>query len=135
MDPPPDVEFHKSPRLLVWRPHGPLNESAVNGIIKFMGDEEATSNKPFHRFTDTSEIDAVDLNFRYIFHVSLFRRLSYSGRPPVKSAILATDATAVHYARMHALLTEGSSLKVKIFGAREDVAKWLKIPVEFIAGQ
>lgn len=135
MEPPPDVEFHESPRLLVWRPRGLLNESAVNGVIKFMGDEETISNKPFHRFTDTLEIDAVDLNFRYIFHISLFRRLSYSSRAPVKSAILATNATAAHYARMHALLTEGSPLKVKIFEAREEVAKWLGVPVELITPQ
>ena len=130
---PPDVEFHQNPRLLVWRPQGLLNENAVNGIIRFMGDEEAKSHKPFHRLTDTLNIQATDLNFRYIFHVSLFRRLSYSNRPPVKSAILVTDPAAAHYSRMHAILTQGSPLKVKIFKAREEVAKWLGVPIELIA--
>jgi hypothetical protein len=98
-----------------------------------MGDEEAKSHKPFHRLTDTLNIQATDLNFRYIFHVSLFRRLSYSNRPPVKSAILVTDPAAAHYSRMHAILTQGSPLKVKIFKAREEVAKWLGVPIELIA--
>ena len=33
----------------------------------------------------------IELNFRYVIQVSLHRRLSYKGRAPVKSAILATD--------------------------------------------
>jgi hypothetical protein len=34
---------------------------------------------------------------------------------------------------MHAILTQGSPLKVKIFKAREEVAKWLGVPIELIA--
>ena len=62
-----------------------------------LGRLEAASNEPFNRFTDTLAVDAIDLNFRYIFHVSLFRRLSYAGRPPVKSAILVANETAAQY--------------------------------------
>ncbi len=127
---PPHVLFHHDLRLMVWRPRGIINENAVNKIITFIGREEASSNKPFNRFTDTSAADAVDLNFRYIFHVSLFRRLSYLGRPPVKSAILATALTTAHYARVHALLTEGSPLKVCVFEDRDAAAKWLGVSLE-----
>jgi len=70
------------------------------------------------------------LNFRYIIHVSLFRRMSYAGRPPVKSAILATDLTAVHYGRLHAVLTQGSPIHVRVFQDRDVAAKWLGVPVE-----
>src|SRR4249920_925432 len=90
---PADVEFHKDIPLLIHRPRGLLNEAAVNKIIRVIGDLESSTNKPFHRFADTLEADAVDLNFHYILHVSLYRRLSYSGRPAVKTAILATDKT------------------------------------------
>jgi len=34
---------------------------------------------------------------------------------PVKSAILATDSTIVHYARLLILLTQGSTIKVRVF--------------------
>src|SRR6476646_7513085 len=110
---PPHVVFHHDLRLMTWRPRGTVNEKVVNKIITFLAQEEATADKPFNRFTDTLLVDAIDLNLRYIFHVSLFRRLSYAGRPAVKSAILATSQTTAHYARMHALLTQGSPLQVR----------------------
>ncbi len=90
------------------------------------------SGKPFNRFSDTLAVDAIDLNFRYIFHVALFRRLSYSGRPPVKSAILVRNEALARYSKMHALLTRGSPLKVKIFEEREAAAKWLGVPLDSI---
>ena len=127
---PPNVLFHQDLRLIVWRPRGLLNEKAVNTIIGFLGNLEATSDEPFNRFTDTLAVDAVDLNFKYIFHVSLFRRLSYAGRPPVKSAILVTNVTLAQYSKMHAILTQGSPLKVKIFEEREEAAKWLGVPLD-----
>ena len=130
MDFPPGIEFHEDIRLLVYRPRGLLNEASVNRIIKILGDLEATLENPFNRFTDTVEADAVDLNFRYIVHVSLFRRMSYAGRPPVKSAILATDSTAIHYARLHAVLTQGSPIHVRVFQDRDAVGKWLGVSAE-----
>ena len=127
---PPNVLFHQDLRLIVWRPRGVLNETAVNKIITVLGKLEAASNEPFNRFTDTLAVDAVDLNFRYIFHISLFRRLSYAGRPPVKSAILATTSTSAQYAKVHKLLTEGSPLKVRVFEVREEAAEWLGVSKE-----
>jgi hypothetical protein len=128
---PQDVQFDEKFRLLIWRPQGVVNESAVNKIIALLGDLEASASKPFNRFTDTSAADVADLTFRYIFHVSLFRRMSYSG-PPVKSAILATTETHVHYSRLHALLTQGSPIKVRIFQELDAAAKWLGAPADLL---
>src|SRR6266513_3220643 len=108
---PPDVEFHGDVRLLVWRPHGLVNKTAVNKIITVLGELETTLKEPFNRFADTVGADAVDLNFEYIIRVSLYRRSFYGKRPPVRSAILATDSTLAHYGRLHALLTQGSPIK------------------------
>src|SRR5437762_2521724 len=88
---PPNVVFHHDLRLMVWRPCGIVDEKALNKVITFMGREEAFSKQPFNRFTDALLVDKVELNFKYVFHVSLFRRLSYAGRPPVKSAILVAN--------------------------------------------
>jgi Flp pilus assembly pilin Flp len=104
---PPDVEVHEDIRLLVYRPRGVLNRAAVNKIITVIGELETTLKEPFNRFSDTVEAHAVDLNFEYIIRVSLYRRRFYGRRPPIKSAILATNATAIHYGRLHALLTQG----------------------------
>jgi hypothetical protein len=128
----PDIQFHEGVRLLVWKPHGVLNEAALKHIRELIGDLEATSDEPFNRFTDGQALDAIDLNFRYVFDFALFRRLSYAGRPPVKSAILVSSLTLAHYSKLHEMLTRGSSIKVRIFEEREAAAKWLGVPVELL---
>ena len=127
---PPDVEFHDDIRLLVYRPRGVIDEAAVKRIVSVLEDLEAKLQKPFNRFSDTSEAHEVELNFKYVIQVSLCRRLSYAGHPPVKSAILATDWTMIHYARLHALLTQGSPINVRVFKDRKEAADWLNVPVE-----
>jgi hypothetical protein len=130
----PEVQFHEDIRLLIYRPRGLLNEAAVNKIISVVEELEAVSQKPFNRFSDTLEADEVELNFQYVIHVSLYRRRAHLGRLQVKSAILATDATVIHYARLLALLTQGSSINVRIFQEREKAAQWLGVPIELLAG-
>jgi hypothetical protein len=129
---PPDVEFHEDVRLLVYRPRGLVNKAAVNKIITVVGELETTLKEPFNRFSDTVAADAVDLNFEHIIRVSLYRRLFYGNRPPIKSAILATDATLIHYGKVHALLTQGSPINVRVFEDREQAAQWLGVPLELL---
>jgi len=127
---PPDVEFYEDFRLIVWRPRGLVNKAAVNKIITVLGELEFTLKEPFNRFSDTVGADAIDLNLEYIISVSLYRRRFYGKRPPIKSAILATDATLIHYAKVHALLTQGSPINVRVFQDRSEVAQWLNVPIE-----
>jgi 23S rRNA C2498 (ribose-2'-O)-methylase RlmM len=129
----PDVEFHEDIRLLIYRPRGLIDETAVKKVISVLEDLEARLQAPFNRFFDTLEADEVELNFRYVIQVSLCRRLSYAGRPAVKSAVLATDSTMIHYARLHALLTQGSPIHVRIFQDRNEAAQWLGVPIERLA--
>jgi hypothetical protein len=131
--PSADIRFHEDIRLLMWRPRGVLNESAIEQIVSLIGDLEARFNSPFNRFTDTSAVGTIDLNFKYVFHIALFRRLSYFGRPPVKSAILVPSIASAHYSKMHELLTRHSSIDVRIFEEREAAAKWLGVPVEILS--
>jgi hypothetical protein len=132
---PPDVEFHEDIRLLIYRPRGLIDEAVLNKVISVIEDLEVATQEPFNRFSDTSEIHEVELNFRYVIHVSLHRRLAHRGRAPVKSAILATDSTVVHYARLLALMTQGSSIKVQVFQERNEAAQWLGVPIERLAAK
>src|SRR5260370_2264008 len=127
---PSEIEFHEDMRLLIYRPRGLIDEEAINNITSVIEDIETKTQEHFNRFSDTSEAHEVELNFRYVIHVSLHRRLAYAGRAPVKSAILATQPTLVHYARLLVLLTDGSSIKVPEFHQREDAAQWLGVPIE-----
>ena len=126
----PDIEFDEDICLLIYRPRGLLNEVSVNKIINVVENLEARLKEPFNRFFDTLGHDEVELNFRYIIQISLHRVLTYLDRPPVKSAILATDSTIVHYCQLHAIITEDSPINVRIFEKREDAAKWLGVPLQ-----
>src|SRR6187551_2324782 len=132
---PPDVEFHDDIRLLIYRPQGVIDEAAVKKILDVLEDLEAKLQKPFDRFSDTLAADEVELNFKYVIQVSLCRRLAYAGHPPVKSAILATDATMIHYAKLHGVLTQGSPINVRVFTDRQEAADWLSVPLERLSAE
>jgi hypothetical protein len=127
---PADVEYKKDVDLFVWRPRGILDEAAVNKILAFLAEQESKLGRPFDRFTDTSALTAVDLTFKFVFHVALYRRLSRAGREPVKSAFLVTDPACARYVKLHAILTDHSPLQVAMFEETEAAAKWLGVPVE-----
>jgi hypothetical protein len=130
------AEFHADQRLFLWRPRGLLDERAVSDVVAALGQLETELHEPFNRFSDTAGIEQVDLNYEYVISVALYRRVAYAHAPPIKSAILATHPTFIHYAQIHALLTRDSPINVRIFpDDRAAIAKWLDAPVELIAAE
>jgi hypothetical protein len=132
---PPDVEFHEDICLLIHRPRGLLNRTGLNKIISLIGELEFTFKKPFNRFLDTVAADAVDLNVEFIRRVSLYRRRFYGNRPAIKTAILATDSTVADYGRLHAALTQGSPINVRVFQDRNEAAQWLGVSPELLVAK
>ena len=130
MKAPLDVYFRSESNLLIWKPRGILNEKVVNQVIAFVREEEAASDTNKLRFVDTSELTAVELNFRYVFHVALYRRMSRKGRPSIKTACYVADPAFEHYFKLHKLLTDLSPLQVRLFKEREAAAKWLDVSLE-----
>jgi hypothetical protein len=128
------VQFHTEQRLFVWRPRGAVNEKVVTDVVAALGQLEMELHEPFNRFLDTAGVEQVELNYEYVISVAFYRRFAYADRKPIKSAILATQPEFIHYAQLHALLTGGSSIDVRIFpDDRPAVAQWLDAPVELIA--
>ena len=127
---PSDVSFRSELGLLLWNPRGILNEKVVNKILGFIREEEARSDANELRFIDTTALTAVELNFHYIFHVALYRRMSRQGRRSLKSAFLIKDQAFAHYFKLHALLTDHSPLHVRLFENRDAAAKWLNVSLE-----
>jgi hypothetical protein len=127
---PADIEFLEDVRLFIYKPRGSLDEASVTRAVKILTDLEAMLKEPFNRFSDTSAIDRIELNYQYVIQVSLCRVLSYADGPPVKSAILATDPTVGHYFQLHAIITQESPINVRIFQQRRDAAKWLGVALE-----
>jgi hypothetical protein len=127
---PPHVSFHHDLRLLVYRPRGILREKAINTIVEFLEKEEDRAEKPFDRFTDTSKVTAIDLNFRFVFRIALHRRLFYARRPAVKSAFYVNSPEAARVVKIHVLMTDHSPLRCAMFHTLEDAAKWMGVSVE-----
>jgi len=119
--------------LILWKPRGVLDQSRVNAIIAFIEAVEKRNSKPLNRFNDLSALDAVDLNFDFVFRVALGRRLSAAPKPAVKSAFYVTSEVTTHYAKLHAVLTDYSPLDVALFTDRVAAAKWLGVPLEALS--
>jgi len=132
LKPSADVEYIEEARLFVWRPRGSLDEAAVNKVLVDLIRRETMAAQPFNRFSDLSGLESFHLTFKYVFHVALYRRLSYVGRGPIKSAFYVTHPEAAHLVRIHALMTDHSSLNVEMFDEREAAAKWLGVPFELL---
>jgi hypothetical protein len=77
---PAHVLFRKDLSLIVWKPRGILDEVTVNEIVAFIEAVEKHNREPLNEFCDLSALDAVDLNFDFVFHVALGRRLSAAAR-------------------------------------------------------
>jgi hypothetical protein len=118
---------------LIHRPRGVLDRAAINKIISLIGELEFTLKKPFNRFLDVTAAEVVNLNVEYIRGVSLYRRRVYGNRPAIKAAILATDSTVAEYGHLHASLTQGSPINVRVFQDRKEAAQWLGVPLELLA--
>ena len=58
----------------------------INEIVAFIEAVEKRNRELLNRFSDLSALDAVDLNFDFVFHVALGRRLSAAPRSVVKFA-------------------------------------------------
>jgi hypothetical protein len=129
---PKNTRCIREANLLLWRPRGTLNEAVVDRILVFLAEQESKFGRPFNRFTDMSAVEEVDLSFKYIFHIALYRRLSRLGRAPVRSAFLVTNPEVARYIKLHALVTDYSPLKVAMFKERKAAAKWLGVDVELL---
>ena len=128
MNLPPHVSFRKDLFLLLWKPRGVLDQAAVNELVEFIEAVEKQNRHPLNRYSDLSALDAVDLNFNFVFYVALGRRLSFADKPGVKSAFYVTSPATIHYTKLHAMLTDYSPLDVALFTDRADAAKWLGVP-------
>lgn len=135
MNVPDDAEFIDEAHLFVWRPRGVLNEKKVNQILAFLADQENKYGRPFNRFSDLSRLDAIDLTFKYVFQVALYRRLTRLGRETIKSAFLVTSPEVARYIKLHALVTDHSPLIVAMFEDRTAAAEWLSVSPALLAGK
>ena len=130
---PPDAIFHHDLWLMVFRPRGVLSEKRIRAVVKMLEDAETKAAKPFNRFTDLSQLFAVDMDVEAILGVSLHRQTTYANRAPAKSAIYVTTEAVARIAKIHNLVMKSSYLSVKIFESIGKAARWLRVPKEMLA--
>ena len=130
-----EMEILKDAKLFRWRPVGVLDETKTNQIVAFLTEQETKFGREFNRFTDMFHLDAVDLNFKFVFQVALYRRLARLGRAPIKSAFFVPNDAVARYVKLHALVTDQSPLKVKIFKDHESAAKWLDVSADLLQAE
>jgi hypothetical protein len=123
------ISFQPDVNLLVWQPRGILDEPHVEQLISLLEQTEDEAERPFNRYTDLSKLDAVELTFKYVLQVSLYRRLVYGERSIVKSAFYVGDRATARLALTHATITANSPLQVKVFLRKSSAAKWLGVSV------
>jgi hypothetical protein len=112
---------------MVFRPRGILDAKTVTALVRFLEREEDRAHEPFNRFTDTSKLDALDLDRRFVYRIALHRRRFHVGRTPVRSAFYITSDAAARYVKIHADATEYSPLKVRMFKDLDHAAEWLGV--------
>ena len=115
---------------MVFRPRGVLSEKRIRTLVKKLDEAENAAAKPFNRFSDYSQLFAVDVDFEAVLSVSLHRQSNYVKRAPAKSAFYVPTAAVARVAKIHALVMESSYMKIKIFEKIGSAARWLRVPKE-----
>ncbi|HZE13241.1 MAG TPA: hypothetical protein VE086_05750 [Chthoniobacterales bacterium] len=128
----PDAIFHHDLWLMVFRPRGVLSEKRIRHVVEMLEDAEQEAARPFNRFTDLSQLFAVDMDIETILKASLHRQVTYATRAPVKSAFYVTTEAVARVAKIHSLVMESSYLSVKIFDTIGKAARWLRVPKEML---
>jgi hypothetical protein len=127
---PPDAIFHHDLGLMVFRPRGVFSEKRLRTIKRELEEAEDAAAKPFNRFTDFSQLFAVDMDVEAVLGVSLHRQKTYAKRAPVKSAFYVPTEAVARVAKIHELVMASSYLDVKIFEKIGQAARWLGVKKE-----
>ncbi len=102
----PHVLSDSEQHLMIFRPRGIINAELISRAIEMLEEIEDQGREPFHRFTDLSKPDAVDVDFHDLFRVFLHRRLAYKPQSPVKSVFYVTSPATARIVKVHAVLTK-----------------------------
>jgi hypothetical protein len=130
---PPWSVFRPDLRLLVCRPRGIVDEALLAKTMTLLEAAEREAEVPFNRYIDLSRIDAVDLRLEFLFKNALRRRAARAEQPSVKAAMYVTSEATRRVAQTHALLTDNSPLRVRVFKEEIAAANWLGVRLEDLA--
>jgi hypothetical protein len=125
----PHTRYYPEWRLITWHPHGVLNDTLADQIVEFTEMEELNQEVPFHRYTDLSQLTHIHLSAGYVFRMAQRRQQACE---PVKSAFWADKVVTLSFAHVYEALMVGATIKVRVFGKRENAAEWLGVPAQIL---
>ena len=127
----PGTRYFEDCALVTWHPRGTLDDELADQIVEFVESEEEIIGKGFHRFTDLSGLDRMNLSLDHVFDIARRRKQGYQGGP-VKSAFFAVRLISVTIARMYRELMAETNIAVEVFRDRAEAAAWLGVPPDHL---
>lgn len=128
IDPSSHTRYYSDLKLETWFPKGVLDAAMTAFIVSYISYEEQLRDEPFNRFADLRRITGIQMDFMELAEFAAERRQAAAHRPPVKTALLATEAATFGVAKMFAALMEPSPIDVAVFIDIEAAALWLGVP-------
>jgi hypothetical protein len=117
--------------LVVWQPHGVLNDHLLDEIGEWVCAFEKASPE-FKRFVDFSRLTEVAIRTNHLFEFARKRAEQFAGITPVKSALFSKDWVGFGIARMYESLMRGTPIDARAFRDRVAAAIWLDVPAEIL---
>jgi hypothetical protein len=117
--------------LVVWQPHGVLNDHLLDEIGEWICTIEKAS-VPEKRFVDFSRLTEVAIRTNHLFEFARKRAEQFAGITPVKSALFSKDWVGFGIARMYESLMRGTPIDARAFRDRVAAAIWLDVPAEIL---
>jgi hypothetical protein len=127
----PHARYHPELRLITWFPDGVLDDERADAIVEFLETEERAGGLPFHRFTDMSGYERIQLSIDHVFTIAKRRKHAYRGGS-VRSAFYAVRLISLSIARIYQELMVDTPIEVQIFRERKAAAAWLEVPLAVI---
>ena len=130
--PGPDfLRYYHDHRLLVWQPHGTLDDVMLDEIAEWLVHFEIVS-LPFKRFVDFSQLTTVAVCTRHVFEFARKRAEEFTGIEPVRTALFSDDLVVFGIASIYESLMENTLIEARAFRDLTGAADWLGIPVDVL---
>jgi hypothetical protein len=125
------LRYYPADRLMVWQPHGTLDDVLLDEIAEWLVHLEKAS-LPFKSFVDLSHLTTVAVRSRHLFEFARKRAEEFSGIEPVRTALFSDDWVVFGIACCYESLMENTLIEARAFRDLADAAEWLAIPVDVL---
>jgi hypothetical protein len=128
---PPDVRYDASHRLIIWQPHGVLDDKLLDAILAWILEVEKDA-QPCNRFIDFTHVTKIALQIGHLFIAARERAEKYRGVAPLKAAFYCDTLAALGTAHLYETLMKNTAIEARVFQNLAEAAAWLAVPEEIL---